>query len=482
MRVADEHARVAAENLDGLETLDGQALTSWFRALIMLYQKSFLRLCRCLHKHPRSAVPFSILLWQVMMHDHVILTVLGGHAVAKPRNTSTDISISLGLHLNAPLRYGMLDLSLGCSIEHASPFTGCIALKVSDPKVAQAIDHCPTMPFRAMLKGFRYHLQIMLDAQALKMPASLTDTLKSLEAQYSAAFSSTMWEKELVDLAPSNELRSAEALMGMSRRSLRSWTLGCSVESPQRCNNVIVLLPFHVQRWAQHQLELTQQARHGLAPTLGDHARQAEHLVEGLALNNRGDASAIIGQVAAPVRCTLLDTALQVLESMSLDYLHYCLGLWKHKLGVRGNPAGRQPMPVAAALKQQWLKEADAPLLGIFKKSTWVQAAQGTRPTPKKQVFSTPRMLHQEGTVLFHFAMTLLNMVEMPIWRGTPSQHMLSNALSGSHEPSYLYEKVALATAMKGVFSQCFPVRTVFAVHSVSGGKFQGAEKFWQFE
>jgi hypothetical protein len=465
---------------------DGQHLFSWFRVLIVVYQTSFVSICRRLKQYPTEHIPFGVFLWQVYLRDVVMLTVLGGPAVGQPRNRTTELSISLGIHTNADLRNGMMNLKHGCILGGKGPFAGLMSLNLEDETVKCAVQTCKVLPFDACLKGFGTSFGEWLASKGEKVPPLFSTEMKRLRESFEGTFSGRLWEEmatEGIIGMPTREVNSAEALMGAIRPQ-RAWTLECNLESPHRVNGVVVVLPWNVIEWAKAQLALGLLARRNLAEEDGSVAARAEELLEpqqerGADEEMEDDEERAAAQEEMK-RCTLIDTATLLLAQTARDLVMYVLGRWTHKTGRAGNPPGRHAMKLAAAVEEQWNNERDAPYLCIYDKAFW-QKAQRSTPACGLLNFSKSTALSKRGAELFHFGMQLLTMLESPLWKGTAASDMLGKALTLQDEGTRQYERVALATAMKAVLNGRFPIDTVFVLHCMSDGKFTGAFKLWEY-
>jgi hypothetical protein len=476
--VVDGHMQQCAQSTAGLLAFDGQALFNWFRALIVFYQTCFLRVLRCLRNSPGSVVPYSIILWHVYVRDYVLLTVLGGHAVAKPRNRTSDLGIALGLHKVADTRHGMLNMSYGCIIEAAdSPFRGCMALNMNNDRVTEAVQKCPQLPFVSALEKASQAIKAWAKTHAYVLPVDFGPEVEQSIGRYRASIGGKLWGKESPSRSPGDMpdewLTSAEALMGVTKRPAQTWGLLSTVESPIQLDRIEVVLPWYVREWVKQKLAQARPARRGVEERAADHVASTEVLVE--------EVAAVAGQVAEE-GAAFLDVARLLIESTAMGYFQYALGQWESMpdgtKGGRGTQPGRQAMQVAEAVKALWLAEENFPYGCIFTKEFWVKASAESRGKPK-QHFGVPHGT-RDGNRMYHLSMALLKMLESRIWQGTTAAVMLNNALSGSEEERAL-QKVALATAMKGVFRRRFPVGTVFAVHAMSNEKFTGAGRFWVF-
>ena len=491
LKVLDASLKKSVSEL-GSESIcifDGQHLFSWFRTLIAVYQTSFLSICRRLKRHPTEHIPFGVQLWQVHLRDVLMLTVLGGQAVGRDRNQTTELSISLGIHTNADLRNGMVNLKLGCVLGGNGPFAGLMSLNLENETVRRAVQTCKVLPFDACLKAYEASLQGWLTRQDKKVPPALSMEIKRLRESYAGTFGARFWDNmpalHMLDMPPTGEVTSAEALMGVSRPK-RAWTLDCNLQSPHIVSGVVVVLPWKVKDWAQAQLARALAAQRNLAEEDGSVAVRAEELLEPLL---EGGADVVMEdddeeeRAAAQEetkRCTLIDTARMLLMQAARDWVMYVLGRWTHKTGRAGNPPGRQAMKLAAAMEEQWNNEKDAPYLCIYNKAFWQKAQESTPQCPSLS-FSKSTALSKRGPQLFHFGMQLLTMLESPLWKGTAASDMLGKALTLQDDGTRQYERVALATAMKAVLSGRFPIDTVFVLHCMSDGKFTGAFKLWEY-
>ena len=466
--VIDECFRIsAADSITSLRAFDGHLLFRWFRTVLVLYQTCFRRIALRLHMHAGSVVPFGVLFWMVYLRDFLQMSCMAGHTVGSWGDHTSDLSISLGLGLTAPVRHGMPDLSLACWLPAPGVFQGLISINVGDAAIGLQISSAESMPFSGPLNSIEH--AVRQHAQASQTPVS--DFCKEVEATR-LAYQSALGARKGRQVYPENRdpmdfpLGSAEALMG-ARPLMRTLTLDCNIMSPHLVEHVEVLLPWQVTAWAQDRLAEFQRTRRPIAPD------SAEVLVsaDNAPVDHNGDEPA-----------NIVDVARILLESMAITYFNYVQGGWRYSAGGAGKPAGREAMAVSVAVEKLWREELHAPFLCIFTHAFWLQASDETAGSPAL-TFRVPVILKKPGGPLFHFANVLLDIIESPIWAPTETADMLRKAWSaGSDEQTKKLERLALATAIKTVFMRRFPLDTTFAVHTLGKkGKFTGSTQFWKF-